>query len=142
VFREELPGLLFCTIVHLKGEMISLDCNQDKPNRRLQMIKTTLAIMAVGLSVSALDVSSAEAGKRRNFANGGNGGSFNLVIGNGNTVGNGGRGGNIISGLLGGFGGRRGSNHANGGNGGSFNVVIGNNNTVGNGGNGGNILDF
>ena len=105
------------------------------------MIKTCTAILAVALSVSALDVSSAEAGRRhKNFANGGHGGNFNLVIGNGNSVGNGGSGGNILSGLLGG--GRRGSNHANGGNGGGFNVVIGNGNTVGNGGNGGNILDF
>ena len=106
------------------------------------MYKTCAAILALTLSVSALDVSSAEAGRRhKNFANGGNGGNFNVVIGNGNSVGNGGRGGNILSGLLGG-GGRRGSNQASGGNGGGFNVVIGNNNTVGNGGNGGNILDF
>jgi hypothetical protein len=129
-------------IVHFKGEMISPDRTTDKPNRRLQMFKTSIAILAVALSVSALDVSSAEAGKRKNFANGGNGGNFNLVIGNGNRVGNGGRGGNIISGLLGGFGGGHRHNSANGGNGGSFNVVIGNNNSVGNGGNGGNILDF
>ena len=102
-------------------------------------VKTIAAMLAATFAMTSMDTA-AFAGKKRFFANGGNGGSGNLVIGNGNRVGNGGNGGSIRNGggllgsLLGGSKAR-----ANGGNGGGLNVVIGNNNSVGNGGNGGNI---
>lgn len=102
-------------------------------------VKTIAAMLAATFAMTSMDTA-AFAGKKRFFANGGNGGSGNLVIGNGNRVGNGGNGGSIRNGggvlgsLLG-----AGKARANGGNGGGLNVVIGNNNSVGNGGNGGNI---
>ena len=109
-------------------------------------LKTGTALVAALFAMTALNTGDAEA-RCRNSANGGNGGGFNVVIGNGNSVGNGGNGGNILSSNRGCrrgiFGHRRSShNSANGGNGGNFNVVIGNGNSVGNGGNGGNILDL
>jgi hypothetical protein len=107
-------------------------------------LKTGTALVAALFAMTALNTGDAEA-RCRNSANGGNGGGFNVVIGNGNSVGNGGNGGNILSSNRGcrrGFFGRSSRNSANGGNGGNFNVVIGNGNSVGNGGNGGNILDL
>ena len=101
-------------------------------------IKTSIALLAATLAMTAMD-SSAFARSKRLSANGGDGGSGNVVFGDNNRVGNGGRGGNIAS-FGGGFGRSRLS--ANGGDGGSGNLVIGNGNRVGNGGNGGNILDF
>ena len=102
-------------------------------------VKTIAAMLAATFAMTSMDTA-AFAGKKRFFANGGNGGSGNLVIGNGNRVGNGGNGGSISNGggVLGAIL-NRGSARANGGNGGGLNVVIGNNNSVGNGGNGGNI---
>ena len=107
------------------------------------MFKTAAALIAATLALTTLEAPANAFGKKHLFANGGNGGSLNLVIGNGNRVGNGGNGGLIASnsGILGGLLGHH-HTEANGGNGGSLNVVIGNNNTVGNGGNGGNVLDF
>ena len=106
-------------------------------------LKTGLALIAATFAMTSMETSAQAFGKKL-FANGGNGGSLNFVVGSGNRVGNGGRGGNILSsgggGLAGLLGGHRSS--ASGGNGGGLNVVIGNNNRVGNGGNGGNILDL
>ncbi len=101
--------------------------------------KTGLAMLAATIAMTSMDTDAFAKSKRFNSANGGDGGSLNVVLGNGNRVGNGGKGGNIAS-LLN-FGKKR-QNSANGGNGGNLNVVIGNGNTVGNGGDGGNILDF
>ena len=103
-------------------------------------VKTIAAMLAATFAMTSMDTA-AFAGKKRFFANGGNGGSGNLVIGNGNRVGNGGNGGSISNGggVLGAILGGGGKARANGGNGGGLNVVIGNNNSVGNGGNGGNI---
>ena len=105
-------------------------------------LKTSIALIAATFAMTSMETS-AFAGSKRFSANGGNGGSGNLVIGNGNRVGNGGRGGNVL-GLIGGLAGLGGKHRssANGGNGGNLNIVIGNNNTVGNGGNGGNVLDI
>jgi hypothetical protein len=105
--------------------------------------KTGAALLVATLAMTSMETSAHAFGKRLS-ANGGNGGGLNLVLGNGNSVGNGGNGGTILSrsrsGGLAGLLGRRAS--ANGGDGGSLNVVIGNNNRVGNGGRGGNILDI
>ena len=101
-------------------------------------VKTIAAMLAATFAMTSMDTA-AFAGKKRFFANGGNGGSGNLVIGNGNRVGNGGNGGSIRNGggvlgaILGG-----GKARANGGDGGSFNFGRGNN-QVGNGGKGGKI---
>ena len=103
-------------------------------------LKTSIALIAATFAMTSMETS-AFAHSKRFSANGGSGGSGNLVIGNGNRVGNGGRGGNVLA-LLGGLaGGGRHRSSANGGDGGSL-IVIGNNNTVGTGGNGGNILDL
>ncbi len=104
-------------------------------------LKTGIALIAATFAMTSMETS-AFAGSKRFAANGGNGGSGNVVFGNGNRVGNGGRGGNVVA-LLGALaGGGRHKSSANGGNGGSLNIVIGNNNTVGNGGNGGNVFDL
>lgn len=108
------------------------------------MFKTGAALITATLALTAFEAPANAFGKKHLFANGGNGGSFNVVVGNGNRVGNGGNGGTILSdsGVLGGILGGHRRIKANGGDGGNFNVVIGNNNRVGNGGNGGNVLDF
>lgn len=92
------------------------------------------AALTATFAMTAMEAPAHAFGKKRLFANGGNGGSLNVVLGNNNKVGNGGNGGAILGG-----GGLFGSKHAhaNGGNGGSLNVVIGNGNSVGNGGDGG-----
>lgn len=97
-------------------------------------LKFAAAALAATLALTAHQDDAHAFGKKRFFANGGHGGSLNLVVGNGNRVGNGGNGGTILGGGSP-FGSKRA--HANGGNGGSFNIVIGNGNRVGNGGDGG-----
>jgi hypothetical protein len=105
----------------------------------MQIKSTLAAITAATIGLISMDTA-AHAGSGKKFlkalANGGNGGSFNVVIGNGNVVGNGGNGGSIrcIKAPC-----RAGKAKANGGRGGDFNIVIGNGNVVGNGGDGGRI---